>query len=65
MVDKIQKAIDSKNYSCGIFIDLCKAFDTGDRHILQYLTNWNTMASGALHMNGFPPIYLIGVNLLH
>ena len=26
MVDKIQKAIDSKNYSCGIFIDLCKAF---------------------------------------
>ena len=34
MVDKIQKAIDSKNYSCGIFIALCKAFDTVDHHIL-------------------------------
>ena len=34
MVDKIQKAIDSRNYSCGIFIDSCKAFDTVDHHIL-------------------------------
>ena len=34
MIDKIQKAIDSKNYLCGIFIDLCKAFDTVDHHIL-------------------------------
>ena len=36
MIDKIQnqKAIDSKNYSCGIFIDFCKAFDTVDHHIL-------------------------------
>ncbi|KAL9983485.1 hypothetical protein ACROYT_G005667 [Oculina patagonica] len=32
--DKIQKAIDNKNYSCGVFIDLCKAFDTVDHHIL-------------------------------
>ena len=34
MVDKIQKANDSKNYSCAIFIDLCKAFDIVDHHIL-------------------------------
>ena len=26
--------IDSRNYSCGIFIDLCKVFDTVDHHIL-------------------------------
>ena len=34
MVDKTQKAIDNKNYSCGVFIALCKAFDTVDHHIL-------------------------------
>jgi len=34
MIDKIQKAIDTKNYSCGIFIDLCKAFGTVDHHVL-------------------------------
>lgn len=34
MVDKIQKAIDSKSYSCGIFINLCKAFNIVDHHIL-------------------------------
>ena len=34
MVDKIQKAIDSGNYSRGIFIDLCKAFDAVDHLIL-------------------------------
>ena len=34
MIDKIQKAIDSKNYLCGVFINLCKAFDTVDHHIL-------------------------------
>ena len=34
MVEKVQKAIDSKNYSGGIFIDLCKAFDTVDHHVL-------------------------------
>ena len=34
MVHKIQKATDSKNYSCGVFIDLCKAFDSVDHHIL-------------------------------
>jgi len=34
MIDKIQKAIDSKSYSWGIFTDLCKAFDTVDHHVL-------------------------------
>ena len=34
MIDKIQKAIDNKNYSGGMIIDLCKAFDTVDHHVL-------------------------------
>ena len=34
MTDKIQKAIEDKQYSCGIFLDLTKAFDTVDHQIL-------------------------------
>ena len=34
LIDKIQKAIDSKTCSCGIFRDWCKAFDSGDHHVL-------------------------------
>ena len=28
IVDKIQKAIDNRDYSCGVFLDFSKAFDT-------------------------------------
>ena len=34
ITDKIQRAIDNKLYSCGIFLDLSKAFDTVDHSIL-------------------------------
>ena len=34
ITDKIQKAIENKLYSCGIFLDLSKAFDTVDHSIL-------------------------------
>ena len=34
ITDKIQKAIEKKLYSCGIFLDLSKAFDTVDHSIL-------------------------------
>ena len=34
MTDRIQKAIEDKQYSCGIFLDFSKAFDTVDHQIL-------------------------------
>ena len=34
ITDKIQKAIERKLYSCGIFLDLSKAFDTVNHDIL-------------------------------
>ena len=36
IVDKIQRAIEEKLVSCGIFLDFCKAFDTVDHSILLY-----------------------------
>lgn len=61
IVDKIQKAIESKNYACGVFKDLCKAFNTLDHQ--SYLINWNIMELGVMHINGSLPFYLIGVSL--
>ena len=34
IIDKIQNAIEDGNYSCGIFLDLSKAFDTVNHQIL-------------------------------
>ena len=34
ITDKIQKAIDDRDFSCGIFLDFSKAFDTVEHEIL-------------------------------
>ena len=34
IIDKIQNAIEKKQYSCGIFLDFSKAFDTVNHEIL-------------------------------
>ena len=34
ILDKIQRAIDERDFSCGIFLDFGKAFDTIDHEIL-------------------------------
>ena len=34
IVDKIQRAIDERDFSCGIFLDFSKAFDKVDHEIL-------------------------------
>ena len=34
ITNKIQKAVDEGTYSCGIFLDFSKAFDTVNRNIL-------------------------------
>ena len=34
LTDKIQRSIDNGTHSCGIFLDLCKVFDTVDHKIL-------------------------------
>ena len=34
ITENIRKALDNKNYACGVFVDLQKAFDTVNHNIL-------------------------------
>ena len=34
IIDKVQKAIEDREYSCGIFLDFSEAFDTVNHEIL-------------------------------
>ena len=60
IVYQIQSNFDKGMLSCGVFIDLKKAFDTVDHCI--YYKNYITMALGVLPMIGFIPISLIVFN---
>ena len=57
ITDKIQRAIEGGLFSCGIFLDLRKAFDTVDHSILlAKLYSYGIRG-------GWFPIYLIDLNL--
>ena len=50
IVNKIQRAIDERGFSCGIFLDFSKAFDTINQEILltKLVVLWHT--SGLAHI---------------
>jgi len=39
LTEKVREALDDNSYSCGVFVDLQKAFDTVDHKILLYKLN--------------------------
>ena len=41
ITEKIREALDKKQFACGIFIDLQKAFDTVNHDILQDKLNYD------------------------
>ena len=52
IVERIQKQLDARNYTAGVFVDLKKAFDTVD-HNISYLKNLITMVLEVLQKIGF------------
>ena len=63
IVNNIQKAIDDNSYSCGIFLDLSKAFDTVDHSIL--LNKLDHYGISGIGKNVFSPIWVTGNNHSH
>ena len=54
IVEKIRGCIESKNYGCGIFIDLKKAFDTVNHNILlQKLEHYGVRGNGLLWFESY------------
>ena len=67
IVEEINSNLDKKNFACGVFVDLQKAFDTVDHKILQsklshygidgfankWLSSYLTNRSQSVTLNGF------------
>ena len=66
IVDKIQSAIDQSKFSCGIFVDFSKAFDTVNHKILlKKLENYGIQGNGKewfeSYLSGKRPLVSIGI----
>ena len=54
MLDQISQKIDNKKYSIGLFLDLSKAFDTNDHHILlQKLANYGIRGNALKRLSSY------------
>ena len=51
ITDNLKKEIDNNLFTCGVFLDFAKAFDTVNHNIF-FLLKWKSMVSGASLYNG-------------
>ena len=61
ITDRLKLAVDKQELTCGIFIDLTKAFDTVDHNIL--LQKCFTMVLGEMFTIFFKATFQIGNNM--
>ena len=61
ITDNLKCAIDNNLYSCGVFLDFAKAFDTVD-HSIQLMKLWQYIVSGVHHTHGLLAICQTGTN---
>ena len=60
IIDLIQRGIDDKDFSCGLFLDFSKVFDTVNHMILlEKLQHYGIRGGGWQHIVGLNHIYTI------
>ena len=60
LINRISSAIDQRETTVGVFLDLSKAFDTLDHPI--YLPSWSTMVSVVWLCSGLKATFLVAGN---